>query len=88
MNFLDFMFFPLIAATLIAVVIEQIMRRVDSLNASDGAIYIAMTIRKFLYRQAWIVNFLWFLGFFIFTFVLGRKTPPDMMGDPNLLWKL
>ncbi len=85
MNFLDFMFFPLIAITIIAVIVEQVIRRVSE---SDQAILISMAIRKFFYRQALIVNVLWFLGFFIFTFIAGRNTPPDMMGDPNLLWKL
>ena len=90
MNFLDFMFFPLIIATLIAIVIEQILRRVGNPEWHKDSVMIqrAMGVRKFFYRQAVIVNVLWFLGFFIFTFIVGRNPPPDMMGDPNLLWKL
>ena len=90
MNFLDFMFFPLIIATIIAIVIEQILRRVGNPEWHKDSMMIqrAMGVRKFFYRQAVIVNVLWFLGFFIFTFIAGRNPPPDMMGDPNLLWKL
>ena len=90
MNFLDFMFFPLMIATLVAIVIEQILRRVGNPEWHRDSVIIqrAMGVRKFFYRQAVIVNVLWFLGFFIFTFIVGRNPPPDMMGDPNLLWKL
>ena len=82
MSFLDFMFFPLIIATIVAVIIEQIMRRTGS--ASEQAIYIAMRIRKFLYRQAWIVNILWFLGYAILMFTVGRQAPQQM---PDMIWK-
>jgi hypothetical protein len=90
MNFLDFMFFPLMLATLVAIVIEQILRRVGNPEWHRDSVMIqrAMGVRKFFYRQAVIVNVLWFLGFFIFTFIAGRNPPPDMMGDPNLLWQL
>tara|TARA_B100001964_G_C14048495_1_gene515911 strand:+ start:194 stop:493 length:300 start_codon:yes stop_codon:yes gene_type:complete len=92
MNFLDFMFFPLMIATIIAVIIEQLIRRFadsDPQSYDDArAIRISMNVRKFIYQQFWIVNVLWFLSFFIFTFIAGRNPPPDMMGDPNLLWKL
>ena len=90
MNFLDFMFFPLMIATLVAIVIEQILRRVGNPEWHRDSVMIqrAMGVRKFFYRQAVIINVLWFLGFFVFTFIAGRNPPPDMMGDPNLLWKL
>ena len=82
MSFLDFMFFPLIIATIVAVIIEQIMRRTGS--ASEQAIYIAMRIRKFLYNQALIVNVLWFLGYAILMFTVGRQAPQQM---PDMIWK-
>ena len=82
MSFLDFMFFPLIIATIIAVIIEQIMRRTGS--DSEQSIFIAMRFRKFLYRQAWIVNILWFLGYIILMFTIGRQAPQQM---PDMIWK-
>ena len=82
MSFLDFMFYPLIVATIVSVIIEQIMRRTQS--ASEQAIYIAMRIRKFLYNQALIVNVLWFLGYSILMFTVGRQAPQQM---PDMIWK-
>ena len=85
MSFLDFMFFPLIIATIIAVIIEQIVRRMATSEPQsyedERAIRISMSIRKFLYRQAWIVNILWFLGYAILMFTVGRQSPqmPDMI---------
>ncbi len=82
MSFLDFVFYPTIVATIVAVIVEQIMRRVG--NASDQAIIIAMGIRKFLYRQAIIVNVLWFLGYAILMFTVGRQAPQAM---PDMIWQ-
>ena len=83
MSFLDFMFFPLIVATIIAIIIEQILRRVGNpeWHADSQMINRAMGVRKFFYRQAWIVNILWFLGYIILMFTLGRQSPqmPDMI---------
>ena len=83
MSFLDFMFFPLIVATIIAIIIEQILRRVGNpeWHADSVMIRRAMGVRKFFYRQAWIVNILWFLGYIILMFTLGRQSPqmPDMI---------
>ena len=76
------MFYPLIVATIVSVIIEQIMRRTQS--ASEQAIYIAMRIRKFLYNQALIVNVLWFLGYAILMFTVGRQAPQQM---PDMIWK-
>tara|TARA_B100000287_G_scaffold53186_1_gene46857 strand:+ start:1112 stop:1384 length:273 start_codon:yes stop_codon:yes gene_type:complete len=82
MSFLDFMFYPTIVATIVAVIIEQIIRRVDS--ASEQAVFTAMKIRKFLYRQAVIVNILWFLGYAILIFTVGRQAPQQM---PDMIWQ-
>tara|TARA_R100000008_G_C3539311_1_gene143857 strand:+ start:481 stop:762 length:282 start_codon:yes stop_codon:yes gene_type:complete len=85
MSFLDFMFFPLIIATIVAVIIEQILRRVGNpeWHADSVMIRRAMGVRKFFYRQAWIVNILWFLGYIILMFTLGRQSPqmPDMIWE-------
>ena len=85
MSFLDFMFFPLIIATIVAVIIEQIIRRLATsqpLSTDDERyIRISMGVRKFFYRQAWVVNILWFLGYIILMFTVGRQSPqmPDMI---------
>ena len=88
MSFLDFMFFPLVIATIVAVIIEQIIRRLatsEPLSVADERyIRISMSIRKFLYRQAWIVNILWFLGYIILMFTIGRQQPQAM---PDMIWK-
>ena len=85
MSFLDFMFFPLIVATIIAIIIEQILRRVGNpeWHADSVMIRRAMGVRKFFYRQAWVVNILWFLGYIILMFTLGRQSPqmPDMIWE-------
>ena len=44
----------------------------------------AMGVRKFFYRQAWIVNILWFLGYAILMFTVGRQQPQAM---PDMIWK-
>ena len=88
MYFLDFMFFPLIIATIVAIIIEQIIRRLATSEPQSfedaRAIRISMAIRKFLYRQAWIVNILWFLGYAILMFTVGRQAPQAM---PDMIWK-
>ena len=86
MSFLDFMFFPLIVATIVAIIIEQILRRVGNPEWHSDSVMIrrAMGVRKFFYRQAWIVNILWFLGYIILMFTLGRQQPAAM---PDMIWK-
>ncbi len=86
MSFLDFMFFPLIIATIVAVIIEQILRRVGNPQWHSDSVMIrrAMGVRKFFYRQAWIVNILWFLGYVILMFTLGRQAPQQM---PDMIWQ-
>ena len=86
MSFLDFIFYPTIVATLIAVIIEQIIRRVGSEDSYDDKRWVsrAMGVRKFFYRQAVIVNVLWFLGYAILLFTVGRQAPQQM---PEMIWQ-
>ena len=86
MSFLDFIFYPTIVATIIAVIIEQILRRVANPEWNQDAQWInrAMGIRKFFYRQAVIVNVLWFLGYAILMFTVGRQAPQQM---PDMIWQ-
>ena len=86
MSFLDFIFYPTIVATIIAVIIEQILRRVSNPEWNKDRQWInrAMGMRKFFYRQALIVNVLWFLGYAILMFTVGRQAPQAM---PDMIWE-
>jgi len=87
MSFLNFMFYPLVIATIIAVIIEQVIRRFadsDPQSVEDARdIRISMTVRKYLYRQAWIVNLLWLLGYVVLMF-MNRQAPQQM---PDMIWQ-
>ena len=69
--------------TLVAVVIEQIIRRVShpDVFADQKMVNRAMAVRKYLYRQAWIFNIIWFVCYAILLFVLrpGQQAMPDMI---------
>ena len=86
MSFLDFIFYPTIIATIIAVIIDQIIRRLSNPEWSQDEQWInrAMGVRKFFYRQAVIVNVLWFLGYAILLFTVGRQAPQQM---PDMIWQ-
>ena len=86
MSFLDFIFYPTIVATILAVIIEQIIRRLSNPEWSQDAQWInrAMGVRKFFYREAVIVNVLWFLGYAILLFTVGRQAPQQM---PDMIWQ-
>ena len=86
MSFLDFIFYPTIVATILAVIIEQIIRRLSNPECSQDAQWInrAMGVRKVFYRQAVIVNVLWFLGYAILLFTVGRQAPQQM---PDMIWQ-
>ena len=81
MSFLDFIFYPTILGAIVAVIAEQVIRRASQ---SEQAIYISMRFRKFLWRQALIVNLLWFLGYAILMFTVGRQAPQQM---PDMIWQ-
>ena len=86
MSFANFVFYPLVIGTLVAVVIEQILRaRGDEDNPKDVRnVFVAMGIRKYLYRQAWIFNLVWFFAYFILMFTVGRQQPAAM---PDMIWQ-
>ena len=84
MSFLDFLFYPTIFATLFAVAAEQIVMRIDE-GRYQGLIMGTRRLRKFFYRQAVIVNVLWFLGYAILNITIGRQASqmPDMIWQIN-----
>ena len=83
MSFANFVFYPLVVGAIIAVIIEQILRATG--NAYDpqavGKVNIAMRVRKYLVRQAWLFNIIWFVCYGILLFVMrpGQQTMPDMI---------
>ena len=86
MSFANFVFYPLVIGTIIAVIIEQIFRATGS-EDDPGAVrnvLVSMGIRKYLYRQAWIFNIIWFIGYAILMFTIGRQQPQAM---PDLIWQ-
>ena len=84
-NFLDFWFLPFIIMLIVSIVIEQIIRATG--NQYDPVavkkVDTAMRVRKFLWRQNLLLNFSWFLCYFILMFLL-RGEPQQM---PDLIWR-
>ena len=79
MSFANFVFYPLVIGFIIALIVEQVLRR----GENEGNILIAMTVRKFLWRNAWIANIVWFLGYAILLF-MGKPGPQQM---PDMIWQ-
>ena len=86
MSFANFVFYPLVIGTLVAVVIEQIFRaRGKEDNPEDvRKVMLSMGVRKYLYRQAWLFNIIWFVGYIILMFTVGRQQPAAM---PDMMWQ-
>ena len=86
MSFANFVFYPLVIGTIVAVIIEQIFRaRGNEDNPEDvRKVILSMGVRKYLYRQAWIFNVIWFIGYFILMFTVGRQQPAVM---PDMIWQ-
>ena len=84
-NFLDFWFLPFIIMFIVSIVVEQVVRRlatsVPLTQDDEKMIETAMRVRKFLWRQNILLNFSWFLCYFILMFMLrGQQAPmPDMI---------
>ena len=85
MSFANFVFYPLVIGTIIAFIIEQILRQIG--NAYDPEaikkVQIAMSVRKYFWRQAWLFNIIWFVGYFILL-VTNR---PGVQQMPDMIWQ-
>ena len=55
-SFLNFIFYIYEVVFVIALVLEQFVKRTDN----ERNIYIVESNRKYLWRQAWIININWF----------------------------
>ncbi len=86
MSFANFVFYPLVIGTIVAVIIEQILRSIGNEDDPKAVrnVFVAMGIRKYLWRQAWLFNVIWFIGYFILMFTLGRQQPQAM---PDMIWQ-
>ena len=85
-NFLDFWFLPFIIMLIVSIVIEQVIRATGNQYdpKSVKKVETAMKVRKFLWRQNLILNFLWFLCYFLLLIML-RSTPQAPM--PDMIWQ-
>ena len=85
MSFANFVFYPLVVGTIIAVIIEQILRSVGNEDDPKAVrnVIIAMGIRKYFWRQAWLFNIIWFVGYFILLVVNRPGTQPM----PDMIWQ-
>ena len=83
MSFANFVFYPLVVGTIIAVIIEQILRQIGNEYDPEAVkkVTIAMGVRKYLWRQAWLFNIIWFVGYGILLIVNrpGQQAMPDMI---------
>ena len=85
-NFLDFWFLPFVIGLIVSIIIEQILRA--SGNQYDPKavkkVETAARVRKFLWRQNLILNFSWFVCYFLLMIML-RSTPNAPM--PDMIWQ-
>ena len=85
MSFANFVFYPLVVGTIIAVIIEQIFRWIGKEDNEGDVMRVAisMSIRKYLWRQAWLFNVIWFLGYGLLL-LLNR---PGQQPMPDMIWQ-
>ena len=84
-NFLDFWFLPFVIGLVVSIIIEQILRATGNQYDPKAAEKVekAAKVRKFLWRQNIILNFTWFLCYFILMFMLRGQTTPM----PEMIWQ-
>ena len=83
MSFANFVFYPLVVGSIIAVIIEQIFRATGNEDDPKAVrnVVLSMGVRKYLIRQAWLFNIIWFVGYAILLIVNrpGQQQMPDMI---------
>ena len=79
MSFANFAFYPLVIGFFIALIIEQIFRAQDK----APQVLRSMAIRKYFWRQAWLFNIIWFVGYFILLIV----NRPGAQAMPDMIWQ-
>ena len=78
MSFANFVFYPFVIGFFIALIIEQIFRAQDK----APEVLKSMAIRKYMWRQAWIFNIIWFVGYAILMITMRQSSPM-----PDLIWQ-
>ena len=79
MSYANFVFYPLVIGCIIAFIVESIFRAQQ--NAPN--VLRAMAFRKFFWRQAWLFNIIWFVGYAILLFI----NRPGQQAMPDLIWQ-
>ena len=84
-TFLDFWFLPFVIGLGVSIIIEQILRA--SGNQYDPVavkkVEIAMRVRKYFWRQAWLFNLIWFSAYLILMIV----NRPERQMMPDMIWQ-
>ena len=78
-SFFNFCFYIFAIGFVIALILEQFVKT----NGTERDLFIVVTNRKFLWRQAWIVNIFWFLCNILLS-ISSRSSMPmgsDMVWD-------
>ena len=85
MSLANFVFYPLVVSAIIAVIIEQILRARGSEDDPIAVrnVVLSMGVRKYLVRQAWLFNIIWFVGYAILL-LLNR---PGQQAMPDMVWQ-
>ena len=85
MSFANFVFYPLVVGSIIAVIIEQIFRATGNEDDPKAVrnVVLSMGVRKYLIRQAWLFNIIWFLGYAI----LLIENRPGQQPMPDMIWQ-
>ena len=85
MSFANFVFYPLVVGAIIAVLIEQILRARGSEDDPIAVrnVMLSMGVRKYLVRQAWLFNIIWFVGYAILLIVMR----PGQQAMPEMIWQ-
>ena len=85
MSFANFVFYPLVVGAIIAVIIEQILRARGSEDEPIAVrnVILSMGVRKYLVRQAWLFNIIWFVGYAILLIVMR----PGQQAMPEMIWQ-
>ena len=80
-SFLNFAFYIYAIGFVVALVLEQFVKRTDN----ERNIYIVEYNRKYLWRNTWIINLFWFMTN-IGLFVMSRnmQTPVDTFWSEGL----
>ena len=79
-SFLNFLFYIYAIGFVIALVLEQVVKRMDN----QQNIFIVETNRKYLWRQTWVININWFVCNLGLYFISRNIIPVDNFWSEGL----